>query len=837
MESDQRLTPLPVLSAKLSPADNLPTYSSYDDALENRRSLRKYFNIVYKRLPLILAITIVVTVAAAFYSFRQPAIYQAQVRVVIEPRKPQLTLKDAVSINLADDQKYYKTQVELLQDPELMKRVVIALGLHTQPDLFKGRGTDLVGSVRSLFPSSQKVTGADSQLPIINDPSKTGNDPTLQLSPEENARAKNYAKILMQGFSVEQVNGTNIFSVNVQDSDPDLAEKVAYKLAETFIDEDANLETAGAQKAYENLGNSIEELRSTIATQEAALIDYMRSSGLPLQEKGQDLSADRLGKISETWLRAMESRRQLEARYNAATAASAHGQGTNMPDLYENKIFQDTMRQVSDRRSKLQDRIREIEKEIKEAETQRAELLEIYTPEYKKVREMDQRIASFKRAQQEAEAEVSKVVDLDQKKIEKEAISGALVSLRSQLDAAKTQEADARAAYDEEASRANVQGQAETKLITLKRGIDTNRSLLDTYTQREKEQELALSTGRPDNIKIQNRPIAPDEPIGPHRTRNIFIAFLLSIAAGVGLAFLLDHLDDSIRSSEDISRHLNLPTLAVIPHYVSPERAVADLHVTANGTGNASIATLMERNSPMAEAYRHLRTSLHFSGAGEPPRTILVTSAGPAEGKTTTAVNTAITLAQFEADTVIIDCDLRRPRLHGHFGLKNTRGLTNYLSGDTGITSMLQSCENLDRLKVITSGPIPPNPAELLSSNRMRDLLQALSARFKHVVLDSPPAISFADASILSTLVDGVVLVAMAESSSLHLLKQLKQRAENIGAHLYGVVLNDLKAGSTEYYNYDAGYYSYYSQSDDETEVLMDEHALPGHETHDETRL
>ena len=144
---------------------------------------------------------------------------------------------------------------------------------------------------------------------------------------------------------------------------------------------------------------------------------------------------------------------------------------------------------------------------------------------------------------------------------------------------------------------------------------------------------------------------------------------------------------------------------------------------------------------------------------------------------------------------------------------------------------MIQSCGDLDRLKVITSGPIPPNPAELLSSNRMRDLLQALSARFKHVVLDSPPAISFADASILSTLVDGVVLVAMAETSSLHLLQQLKQRAENIGAHLYGVVLNDLKAGSTDYYNYDMGYYSYYGQTDEESSESADERALPGHET------
>src|SRR6478735_2774979 len=168
MESDQRLTHLPALPTKLSAADDLSTYSSYDEVLEGRRSIRKYFNIVYKRLPLILAIAIVVTVAASFYSFRQPAIYEARVRVVIEPRKPQLTLKDAVSINLGDDQKYYKTQVELLEDPELMKRVVVALDLHTEPDLFKGRSPDLLASIRSLIPSSAKITGADSPSAVAN---------------------------------------------------------------------------------------------------------------------------------------------------------------------------------------------------------------------------------------------------------------------------------------------------------------------------------------------------------------------------------------------------------------------------------------------------------------------------------------------------------------------------------------------------------------------------------------------------------------------------------------------------------------------------------------------
>ena len=218
----------------------------------------------------------------------------------------------------------------------------------------------------------------------------------------------------------------------------------------------------------------------------------------------------------------------------------------------------------------------------------------------------------------------------------------------------------------------------------------------------------------------------------------------------------------------------------------------------------------------MAEAYRHLRTSLLFSSAGRPPQSILVTSSQPSEGKTTTAVNTAITLAQAGTDVVIIDCDLRRPRLHSYFDLENTKGLTNYLSGERNTENLIKQCRDLPTLKVITSGPIPPNPTELLSSNEMKNLLTFLRGRYKHIVIDSPPAISFTDAAILSTVVDGVVLVAMANKSSIHLMRRFKQRLATLGARIYGVVLNGLKSGSVEYDYYGSGYYDYYRSADDD---------------------
>jgi capsular exopolysaccharide synthesis family protein len=699
-----------------------------------------------------------------------------------------------------------------------MKKVVIALGLYRDKNALGSQQQGVLAGLRSLF-SRTKPTDAENSVPVISDVSQADvADGKVILSPEEESRADMYASALMGKLTVTPHDRTNLVDLTITLENSKLAPMITDKVAEIFIEQDKERETMGERRAIEELGDSIEKLKATIQQQESDLMAQMRESNLPLLEKGQDLAAQRLGGMSDTLLKSMETRRQLEAKYNAAVAANNRGEAASLPDLYENKIYQDTVRLNTERKAKLQDQIRDIEKQIQQTEVEKSELLVKYTPAYPEVGKKDAKIASLKETKEKTEKEVSQIIESDQKKIEKDAVSGALVSLKSQLDAARKQEAQSQAAYDQEAASANVQGQAQTKMTTLKREIETNRSLLDTYTQRQKEQELSKTNDAPSNIKIASNAVEPAAPTGPQRGRNIFVAFLFSLAAGVGLAFLMDYLDDSVRTSEDIGRHLGLPTLALIPHHGIADRRKMLTAGTENGsTMSAALITLEERNSPMAEAYRHLRTSLLFSSAGKPPQTILVTSSQPSEGKTTTAINTAITLAQSDADVVIVDCDLRRPRVHSYFDLDNTQGLTNYLSGERNTEHLIKASRELPRLKVITSGPIPPNPAELLSSNEMKNLLQFLRGKYKHVIIDSPPAISFTDAAILSTLVDGVVLVAMAGKSSVHLMRRFKTRLSNLGARIYGVVLNGIKSGSIEYEYYGAGYYDYYRKSAEDT--------------------
>jgi capsular exopolysaccharide synthesis family protein len=828
MENDQRLTPLPV-TTDLQPThiDYSAGYSSmYDDTLAGKRSIRQYFNIVYKRLPMILAVMILITAAVAFYSFRQPSIYEARAGIIIEPRKAPQTQTNAVNINFGDDQKYYNTQLELLKNQDLMKRVVISLGLHREANVFGDQGKGMLAGIRGLFSGGQKSANPENSLPIVNDASlESGKNGQIQLSPEENTRAESYAGTLLGGLSVIQLERTNIVNITLQSSNPALAAKVADRVAELFIKEDVERETAGAQKAYEDLGASIEELRGAIAQQENEVIAEQRSYNLPLIDKGIELRSDNLKTLQTQKNEAELDVEKLQTQYTAAVNASE--KGDILAIVGENKAIQDARSQNLKRQVDLEKRIEEIDKKIDEAKENLKKLLVTKTEAHPKAIEFNEQIKELEAQRVRVNQEVSEKIDSEGKKLEKNAEREVLASLRSALASAQTRLARAIDAFDRAAFNASNEGIAETKLTTLKDGLKNNRELLNTYTQRQKEQELALSSGRPNNISVQSHAMTPGAPIGPQRGRNILVALLLSFAAGIGLAFLLDYLDDSVRTSDDITRHLGLPTLALIPHYLNTDKKKLLTAVNGNGAGTgAALITMDERHSPMAEAYRHLRTSLLFSSAGKPPKTILVTSSQPSEGKTTTAINTAITLAQSDADVVIIDCDLRRPRLHSHFGLENTHGLTNYLSGDKNTANLIRTYKDLPRLKIVTSGPIPPNPAELLSSNEMRNLLQFMSGRFQHIIIDSPPAISFTDAAILSTLVDGVVLVAMAGKSSMHLMRRFKQRLGTIGARIYGVVLNGIRSGSVEYEYYGAGYENYYRSPDlDDSTPIMEEEA------------
>lgn len=828
MEKDERLLPSPDGNDLQSVNQPEPTHYApiYDDEFSETRSLREYWNVIQKRLPVILALTIMTTAVVAFYMYRQLSIYQANTEMIIEPRKSKIQQKDAININFGGDTNYYNTQLRLLQNPDLMRDVVISLNLHRDPNLFSGQNRGFLTTIRSMFSSDKSAENRESTLPTLTENNDYGDDTRIAaLTPEEKERADRYANILLGGMRVDQIEGTNIINITLQSTNPVLAAKAANMVGEVFIKDDIRRETEGGKKTLEDLGKSIDDLKANINLQEQERINYMSRTGLPLQQgKGADLLASRLNDLSGRLLSAEDDKRKLQGRYEAVQRAK----GNTVDVVTDNQAILAAREQGLKRKADLEKRIEDIDNQIRSAETEKAALLVKYEDEFPAVKVITAKIESFKENREKIIKEVSQKIESEGVALEKNAERETLNALRAQLEAAQKRESELRTAYLTEVSSANGQGISETRLTTLSREIETNRGLLDTYIQRQKELELTFAGSQPDNLKISNAAITPATPIGPNRSRNIFVAFLLSLAAGIGLAFLLDYLDDSIKTSDDIGRHLGLPTLALIPFTSGAEKRKLNQLNAGNGnndSGSLALIATGDKRSAMVEAYRHLRTSLLFSSAGKPPQTILVTSAQPSEGKTTTAINTAITLAQSGAEVLIIDCDLRRPRLHKHFGVANVNGLTSYLSSDKNPESLIQTSHDLPNLKVITSGPIPPNPAELLSSNEMKNLLQYLKGTYKHIIIDSPPAIFFTDAAILSMIVDGVVLVTLAGKSSIYLTRRFKQRLGSIGARIYGVVLNGIRTTSLEYDYYGYGYSSYYTpnKDDDSTPFMEDE--------------
>ncbi len=829
IEKDERLTPfptaknLPVSNPQDIPTNYAPMYD--DEAFHEGRTLRDYFLIVYKRLPIILAMTILITSVVAFYMYRLPPIFESQTTMVIEVPKPKVG-SEKVYINFGYDGNYVNTQLRLLKTPELMREVVLRLGLYKDPNLMNRANKGFVESLKSIFSREKTSESGESSLPVLTQNTDGTNAVDINtLTPEEKARVEAYTGMLLGSLIIEQIQNTDLVNVKLNSHNPDLIPKVTDMVAEVHIQKDSERATKGQDDAYKDLVKSIDELKSSISQNEAQLMTEMRNANLPLTgEKGADFNALRLNTLSSQYLDSMNTRRKLQAEFEAATAAINKGQQYTSGE--GGGYFDKERENILKLRGDLDNRLDGLDKQITDAESKVDQLRVTKMDEHPEVRVALALVKKLKDDRKKAETDGDNKIKTAEVKQKKTASSETLTNFQSKLTAAIRSENDLKRAYEQARSVSNLAGTASTRLVTLNSEIDTERNLLNQYVQTQKTMELAISGSRPDNILVSSKAMKPDSPIGPQRNRNIFVAFFLSFGIGIGLAFLLDYLDDSIKTSDDIGRNLGLPTLALIPHESilgKKKRKGLAGEATNKSPSSTALITLEDSRSAMAEAYRHLRTSLLFSSAGKPPQVVLVTSSQPSEGKTTTAINTAIALAQSGADVVIIDCDLRRPRLHQHFAMDNNSGLTNYLSGDKNTATFIKPYPAYPKLSVITSGPIPPNPAELLSSAEMQELIRNLRGKYNHIVIDSPPAISFADAAILSTIVDGVILVAMSGKSSIQLIKRFKQRLNTIGTRIYGVVLNGIRPDSYEYGYYGYGYDYGYDDHEDESTPRMDD--------------
>ncbi len=775
MTQDERLVPagrgLDNSLADLTQAKPFGKYDRYSSP-PAETNVREYLFVILKRKWLILSLVLVVTSLVTIQVYRQPSIYEAATTIRIESKPAPVLATGSIVINAPADPNFWGTQLKLLQNPALARQVVLRLDLQKNPAFLGGQAQSSVfASLKRIF-SRERIVTVPAQSPAV-DPPIADEMKDRQLTSEESAALEPYEDAIIGSETVEPVIGTSLVAIKYQHTDPVLAQKVADTLAEVFVRNNSERQNIGTSTAEEKLMKEVGTYQDKINKEQAARFEFAKAHDLPLTPmSGPSQTQMRSATYSNQLLMAENDRRNKMAIYEAAK---------NATDPFANPEVQKDERIIK-LRTKLSD--------LKDRE---AALLQKYTPQWPEVQQVQAQI-------KQAEDELNK------------APTQVLASMKASADAAAAQEKSLLSAYTKEHGVATQQTKSEIELAARTQELANDQQYLNVQMQKVRELQ---NTGadRGTDVRIETASRLPREPVGPQRMRNIMIAFVLALVAGIGLAFLLDYLDDTVKSLDDIDRYIHLPALALIPSVRSEKRLRGAESSKASDT--TALAMVTDVRSPIAESYRHLRTSLLLSSAGTPPKTILVTSSQPSEGKTTTAINTAFMLAQTGADVLIIDCDLRRPRLHSHFNVSNTRGLTNCLSGESDVEDLLQTYDKLPKLKLLTSGPIPPNPAELLGSEEMRKLLVSLSEKFTHIIVDSPPAISFTDSSILSTFVDGVILVVHGGRSSRAVVRRAKQQLLDVGAHIFGVVLNNVKLESTDYY-YNSYYSSYYR---DETDV------------------
>ncbi|MGB9180384.1 MAG: polysaccharide biosynthesis tyrosine autokinase [Pyrinomonadaceae bacterium] len=790
----------------------LPSTHSYNygvgNADESEVHLRDYWRAIRKRLWLILGIVALLTMLSALYMARKPDIYEAGSRVQVDLERNQalggLSKNSPIIFNsAANDPAYFNTQLQILTGPALLRRVVKTLDLeHNQeflrPQTAQSRST--WQSLMHMIGRDDKSKG-DEQAKVAEAPLTSSVAPaTSRDDLTEAKRLAPFVGALQGGLTVTPVKetrtgyikDTRLIDISYNHPNPQIAAKVVNAIADTFVLSNMEKKSETNSNTGDYLQKRIAELQLEIRNGDEKLANYSKSHEIVSLEGDQNVVAERLAGLNKELLEAENERKTAEAALNAAKAPGAIEALAGSADIESRNISN-------------------MEAKLTELRQQRAELLVDNTEAWPAVKEVEKKIADLEKQIQEARSRTSKNI---------------LTNLETHYRQTLEREDSLRKDYNAQKSQTLSQNDAAIQYRIIQQENITNKELLQQLLQRSKENEV-VQAGTPNNIYVVDYALAPEFPIGPRRMRAVMLTLIASLGLSIGLALFLEYLDDTVHSTEDVERMLHLPALAVIPSAIGSARrrllptAGALQTRNGNGTGSNELLVNVDARSPLAEAYRQLRTSVLLSTAGRAPKSLLITSSLPGEGKTTTAVNVAYTLAQTGASVVVIDADMRRPRLHSIFDLDNRRGLSTILSSDMSEAEILAIIEQHETsgLHLLTSGPVPPNPAELIGSEQMRRLMSALESTFTHIIVDSPPVSSFTDGVLVASMVDGVLMVVHGGKSSRHVVKRSRQLLLDVGAKIFGVVLNNVDLRTHDYYYYQRYYQqSYYTAENESSE-------------------
>ena len=577
------------------------------------------------------------------------------------------------------------------------------------------------------------------------------------------------------GLSVKRVPNSRLLDVTFESTDPILAAHVVNTHLNNFIEENFRSRFEAANQASTWLAGQLNEMKIKVENAEDTRIAYERENQIWTIDEKNDITSQKLADLNKQLTEAETDRINKEAVYKLVQA----GNYDAIAAVRASSVVQDVLRQQNALSAQYTDAVNQ------------------YGPNFPKVLRLQ-----------------AQIKELDQ------LMTREKVNIGNQVEAeyrgSRQREILLTDALNQQKAESNQMAEKMVQYSILKRDADTNKQLYDGMLQKLKEAGITAGL-RSANIRIIDPALIPGGPSRPNRTRNVMLGVLVGLIGGISLALLREYLDNTVKTPDDIETLARLPSLAIVPALSSSSgkrngrfSKLLKSPVIAGKDGRAELISHNMPQSQMSEAFRALRTSLLLSQADHPPQVILMTSALPREGKTTAAVNLAVTLAQLGDKTLLMDADLRKPGINRALSLVDGKhaGLSSYLAGVSSLDLITVPHPAITNLHAIPTGPIPPNPADLLSSRRLTELIAELRTRYKFVVIDSPPIMAATDAVILSVLVDGVLLVVRSGETPKEAFTRTRDLLAGVKCHMLGVVLNAVDASSPDYY-YSYRYYPY----------------------------
>jgi capsular exopolysaccharide synthesis family protein len=759
---------------------------SFDEE-EGRVDLAGYWHVIRKRLALVVGVVFAAVVLTTIYVFMQTPLYTAQAKILLKPGSPQImegkdTEQDQA---LAYDADFQKTQYEILRSRSLAAYVIRAENLE-QSKAFMGPKPQ-PGLISSALSSLSHW------LNQTNGRKATHNQPADSSQTARNGVPAGLIDTYLAGLRISPVTDTDLVSIGYVSTDRNLAAKLANAHAHGYIRLGVELRSQANEEAENFLKERLGELKDSLEKSEVALNDYRRAKGIipgliSLDGK-ETVVLDRVSELSKDLTTAQVERIGLEAQVQLINSRKYD----SMPAVMGDPAVQ------------------AVEGQLTTLEGDYASMAKKFKLDYPPMMQM---AARRQELQRRLDAEISRVI----------------AGIQGSFQAASDKEKKLQQEMDKERQQALGLNDAAVEYAILQREADTNRELYENVLQRMKGIALAAES-QTSNIIIVDPAETPPEPSSPKKFSTIVRNSALALVAVIGLIFGLEYLDNTLKTPEQVERYLRVPNIGAIPSF-------ANIRLKAKGTTllpeengikkigyGRELLGVANPSSQVAEAYRSFRTALMLSRAGAPPKTILFTSAHSAEGKTVSAANTAAMFAQTGARVLLIDADFRKPRCHRVLALENSSGLTEVLTGTCEVRDATRTTI-VDGLSFMSAGSLPPNPTELLGSERMSQVLGILAHEHDVVIIDSPPVMPVSDALLLSTIVDGVVLVVNSPKTSKHHVKMACAKLEYARAKIFGVLLNEIDVKHPGYGHY-SHYYDHYPIPDSEFEMPYKETTGP----------